>query len=377
MTGFRTTLRLSVGVADSFRGTLTRHETVFGRVTLRRLCLRASRTCIVVSAVLFSALVILAVGAAAQSSQPSAAQGNSAQATKPVQTATILSSAPGDGLGEYLIGPNDLLSISVLESPDLTRDVRVDADGTVGLPLLAEHPHVAGLSLAQAEALLKQKYKESGILNDPNITITLKELESKPVTLMGSVHQPGVFQVSGQVRLLRLISMAGGFGEDAGTAVQIIHEGDGDTPQVTEVKVEDLRQGRMEANVMVRGGDTVNVLPAGSVYVIGAVNHPGRFLLPSSGEQTSVLNVLALAEDLKRTAKPSHSVLIRKKGSKGEVEQIPVDLSKILARQQPDIPVLANDVLFVPDSTAKRAFARGLEAAIQLSTGVVLFGVVH
>jgi len=323
-------------------------------------------------------LLIFPTGAAAQSGQSSGAQPNVAPVSKPTaQTTTILSTLPGDGLGEYLIGPNDLLSISVLESPDMSRDVRVDSDGTLGLPLLAEHPHVAGLSLVQAEALLKKKYQESGILNNPSITITLKELESKPVTLMGSVHQPGVFQVSGQVRLLRLISTAGGFSEDAGTTVQVIREDPSGNPQLTEVKVEDLRQGRMDANVLVRGGDTVNVLPAGSVYVIGAVNHPGRFLLPSSGEQTSVLNVLALAEDLKRTAKASHSVLIRKKGTKGEVEQIPVDLPKILAREQPDIPVLANDVLFVPDSTAKRAFARGLEAAIQLSTGVVLFGVVH
>lgn len=280
-------------------------------------------------------------------------------------------------MGEYLIGPNDLLSISVLESPDLTRDARVDSDGTVALPLLAEHPHVAGLSLLQAETLLKKKYQESGILNSPNITVTLKELESKPVTLMGSVRQPGVFQVSGQVRLMRLLSMAGGLGEDAGTTVQIIREDGAGKQQVTEVSVDSLRQGRAEANVMVRGGDTVNVLPAGAVYVIGAVNHPGRFLIPSNGMQTSVLNVLALAEDLKRTAKPAHSVLLRRKGTTSEIEQIPVDLSKILARQQPDVPVLPNDVLFVPDSTAKRAFSRGLEAAIQVSMGLVLLGTVH
>jgi polysaccharide biosynthesis/export protein len=340
-------------------------------------CLLASRTTTAVSVALTALLLTFSTVAAAQSAQSSSGQGTATQSARSGQTTTILSTIPGDGLGEYLIGPNDLLSISVMESPDLTRDVRVDSDGTVGLPLLAEHPHIAGLSLTQAEALLKKKYQESGILNDPNITITLKELESKPVTLMGSVRQPGVFQVSGQVRLMRLISMAGGFSEDAGTKVQVIREDEGGTPKVTEVRVEDLRQGRVEANVPVRGGDTVNVLPAGSVYVIGAVNHPGRFLLPSSGEQTSVLNVLALAEDLKRTAKPAHSVLIRKKGPNGEVEQIPVDLSKILARQQPDIPVVANDVLFVPDSTAKRAFARGLEAAVQLSTGIVLLGVVH
>jgi polysaccharide biosynthesis/export protein len=315
--------------------------------------------------------------ATAKAQQPATAGTAVAPATRGGQTATIMSSIPGDALGEYLIGPDDLLSISVLESTELTRDVRVAADGTIGLPMLAEHVHVAGLTLAQAEALLKKKYQEGGILNDPNISISLKDLQSKPVTVIGSVRQPGVFQVSGQVRLMRLISMAGGFSEDAGKNVQLIRESSSGSQTVTEVKVEDLREGVTDANVPVRGGDTVNVMPSGSIYVIGAVNKPGRFLLPSDTQETSVLNVVAMAEDLKRTAKPAHSVLIRKKGTSGEIEQIPVDLSKILARQEPDIPVHPNDVLFVPDSTAKRAFARGLEAAVQVAAGVAVFGVVH
>jgi polysaccharide biosynthesis/export protein len=118
-------------------------------------------------------------------------------------------------------------------------------------------------------------------------------------------------------------------------------------------------------------------MPAGAVYVIGAVNKPGRFLLPSDTQQTSVLNIVALAEDLKRTAKASHSVLLRRTGTGTEVEEIPVDVSKILARQQPDIVIHANDVLFVPDSTAKRAFTRGLESALQVATGLVLIGATH
>jgi len=293
------------------------------------------------------------------------------------QTATILSSSSGDPLGEYLIGPNDLLSISVLESADLSRDVRVASDGTIGLPLLAEHPHVAGLTLSQAESLLKKKYQESGILNDPNITISLKELESKPVTVTGAVHLPGVFQVSGQVRLLRLLSMAGGLSEGAGNSIQIIHEGRPDAPdQITSVSTAGLMAGVPEANVTVRGGDTVNVLPAGAVYVLGAVSKPGRYLLPFDTEQTRVLNVLALAGDTTRTAKLSQCVLLRKKSASNDVEQIPVDLKKIRAQQQDDVMVRASDVLYIPDSNAKRAFSRGLEAAVQIATSVALLGVV-
>jgi len=376
LTGFRTTRRLNAGVVFSFRGTLTRHEFVFGRVSLRPVCLVASRTPTIVSALLIAAILAFAANAAAQSAEGNGGQGTATQSTRTSQTTTILSSGAGDGLGEYLIGPNDLLSISVLESPDLTRDVRVDADGNVGLPLLADHPHVAGLSLTQAEALLKKKYQEAGILNDPNITVTLKELESKPVTVSGAVRQPGVFQVSGSVRLLRLLTMAGGLAENSGTVVQLIREEATGPEHITEVKVADVRLGLDDANIVVKGGDIVNVPPAGAVYVLGAVNRPGRYLLPSDSEQTTVLNILAMAEDAKRTAKLSHSVLIRKKGNSGEVEQIPLDLKKIVAQQQADIVVRPNDVLFVPESTAKRAFTRGLEAAVQIATATAIYGAI-
>lgn len=276
---------------------------------------------------------------------------------------------------EYVVGPQDLLTISVLDSPELSREVRVAGEGTVGLPLLAERVRVAGLTLGQVEDLLKQKYQEGGILNQPEITVTLKELQSKPVTVTGAVRNPGVFQVTGQVRLLRLLSLAGGFSDDVGTTVKVIREDESGKTQVLQANVEDLREGKAEANLPVRGGDTVNVLQAGVIYVIGAVNRPGRFLLRSDTQQTTILNVLALVEDLKRTAKPDRAVLIRKQPQGAGVEQIPVDIRKILDHRQEDIAVMANDVLYIPDSTAKRAFTRGLEAAVQLATGAVLFGV--
>lgn len=340
----------------------------------RHVCTSTGRNAIVVFTALFAALLLVPCLTSAQTKPASNTQGSSAPAARTGQTTTILSSTAGDGVGEYLIGPNDLLSITVLESPELTRDVRVDADGTVGLALLAEHPHVAGLTLTQAEALLKKKYQEGGILNDPNITVTLKELESKPVTVSGAVRQPGVFQVSGSVRLLRLLTMAGGLGEGSGTTVQVIHEDASGSPHVTEVRVADVRLGMEQANVLVTGGDIVNVPPAGAVYVLGAVNKQGRMLLPSDMDQTTVLNILAMAEGTKRTAKLSQTVLLRKKGVSSEVEQIPLDLKKIVAQEQPDVILRPNDVLYVPDSTAKRAFARGLEAALQIVTAAAIYG---
>ena len=247
------------------------------------------------------------------------------------------------------------------------------ADGTIGLPLLAERVRVRGLTLSQAEDLLRQKYEEGGILNHANITVAVKELLSRPVTVTGAVKNPGVFQVTGTVRLLRLLSMAGGFSEDVGTRVDVLRQEPGGEIHQMTVVVQELREGQSQANLEIHAGDTINVQPAGAVYVLGAVNHPGRYLLRSDSQQTTILNVLALAEDLKRTAKPGSAVLIRKLGAGTGVEQIPVNIRMILEHKQEDVAVQANDVLYVPDSTAKRAFSRGLEAALQVACSVDRF----
>ncbi len=272
---------------------------------------------------------------------------------------------------DYAIGPQDLLNIAFLEAAELTRDVRVAPDGTISLPYLAERVQLTGLSLNQAEELLKRKYQEAGILNQPNISITLKELVSKPVTVMGAVRSPGVFQIGATLPLMRVITQAGGLGEDAGPMIQVMRAGATSQDQVVQVRIDDLRMGRLQANIPIYGGDTVNVLPAGTIFVVGAVNRPGRHALRGDNDQLTVLRVLALAEDLKRSAKPEAAVILRKDAS-GTTREIPVDLKKILQRKAPDVAVVANDVLFVPDSLGKRAAARGGEAAMQVGIMALL-----
>jgi len=274
---------------------------------------------------------------------------------------------------EYAIGAQDLLGITFLEAAELSRDVRVAPDGTISLPYLAERVVLSGLTLNQAEELLKRKYQEAGILNEPNISITLKELVSKPVAVMGAVRNPGVFQLGATTPLMRVITQAGGFTDDAGTIVQVVRAGTSSQDQVLRIRIEDLRMGLLEANIPVHGGDTVNVLPAGAVYVVGAVNRPGRHSLKSDSEQMTLLRLIALAEDTKRSAKLDATVILRKDES-GATKEIPVDLKKILQRKAPDVPVMANDIVFVPDSMGRRAAARGGDAAMQVGIMALLRG---
>jgi polysaccharide export outer membrane protein len=274
---------------------------------------------------------------------------------------------------EYAIGAQDLLGITFLEAAELSRDVRVAPDGTISLPYLAERVLLAGMTMNQAEELLKRKYQEAGILNQPNISITLKELVSKPVAVMGAVRNPGVFQLGATMQLMRVITQAGGFTDEAGTTVQVVRAGTSSQDQVIRVRIDDLRMGLLEANIPIHGGDTVNVLPAGAVYVVGAVNRPGRHTLRSDSDQMTLLRLIALAEDTKRTAKLDATVILRKDAS-GATREIPVDLKKILQRKAPDVAVLANDVVFIPDSMGRRVLSRMGEAAIQAGTTLLMLG---
>lgn len=299
---------------------------------------------------------------------------------------------PAAGPRDYVIGSQDLIAITVMESPELSREVRVGLDGTVSMPLLAERIRLQGLTLGEAERLLEKKYKEAGILNAPNVSIFIKELVSKPVTVSGAVRTPGTFQLGMQVPLVRVLTQAGGLSDEAGGMVQIIRGGalpratTDERPEIISIRIDDIFQGKPEANVPVHGGDIVNVVPAGAVYVVGAVNKPGRYLLRGSGDDLTVLRVLAMAEDTRRSAKVSQTIILRKDASlcpegapcgPEAIRQIPVDIKKILKRESPDVALLANDVLFVPESMARRAFTRGLEAALQVATGVAVVGAVR
>jgi len=277
-------------------------------------------------------------------------------------------------LKDYVIGPQDLLQVSFLEAPELAREVRVNSDGSINLPLM-ERFSLAGLTLDQAERLIARKYKEGRILNDPHVSISVKELQSKPVTVMGAVRSPGVFQVNGQSRLLRLISQAGGLLDESGPEIQVLRAAAPEGQQVVHISTSSVRDGDASANIPVWAGDTINVRPAGAVYVVGAVNRPGRHSLGGQSQGLTVLQLLALSEDLKRSARPDKAVLIRKKAS-GELEKIPVNLKRILGQKEADVTLLANDVLFVPDSSGKRALTRGLESAIQIATSVAILGVI-
>jgi polysaccharide export outer membrane protein len=276
---------------------------------------------------------------------------------------------------EGQIGPEDLLEITILGAEELNRTVRVNNAGEISLPLIG--PLVAaGRTARELEQEIGRRLAER-YMRDPQVSVFLKELNSRGVAVFGAVARPGVYQVRRRSSLVEMLSLAGGLAEDAGDRVLITRSPErvlaGELAPVVEVHLKDLLQsGRPELDLPIWPGDVVRVPRAGVIYVVGEVHKPGGFLLRSN-ENISVLQSLALAEGLTRTAARSRVRIIRTDASTGARQEIPVDLGRILDGKAPDLLLQPRDIVFVPNSTARGAFYRSAEAAVGIVSGLIVF----
>ncbi len=306
---------------------------------------------------------------------------------------------------EYRIGPDDLLEISVFEAPELNRSPRVSAGGEISLPLLGPVPS-AGLTPRELESVLEELLRRT-FMRDPHVSVFVREMQSHPVSVFGAVKRPGVFQIRGAKTLVEVLSMAEGLAEDAGDTVLVIRgagfaartasnaeppanhpaeaagAGEPGSPaavvpapassQTLEVDLKRLLDsGDPGANLLVYPGDVVKVTRAGIVYVVGEVKKPGGYLLKSN-ENITVLQALALAEGLTRTAAKGFARIIRTEESTGKRAETPIDLGRIMAGKALDPPLRPRDIVLVPNSTARTGLYRGAEAAVSVVSGLIVF----
>ncbi len=270
--------------------------------------------------------------------------------------------------GEYLLGPGDVLRIDVFEVEDLSGDVTLGPDGTIGLPLIGRI-EAAGQTVLDVQAELTRRYGD-GLLRDPQISVTVDEFRSQPVSVVGAVKEPGVYQLRGRRRLIDVLALAGGFTEMAGETITISRGGD--SADELEISVRRLlRPGASdEDNPFVQPRDVVRVSTAGIVYVLGAVQKPGGYPIRDQ-EAMTVLSAVSLAEGSEGTASLQRARIIRGRGASRQ--EIPIKLRDILHGRAQDSTLEPNDILYLPDSRTKNAFNRGAEAIVQMATGLVIW----
>jgi len=267
------------------------------------------------------------------------------------------------------IGPDDLLALSVYDSPELTRTVRVDADGNIRLPMLKDPIQVRGMVPSQLESAIAKSLTKGNVLVDPIVTVTIVEYQSRPVNVVGAVKNPLVFQATRPIPLLDAIARAGGMREDAGSDIVVSKEvmQDGKPARITQtIPVRKLIDNADPAlNVMLHGGEEVLVPEALKIYVVGNVKKPGAYPVRND-EETTILQLLALSEGL--TPYSSNVAYVYRRSPGGSKTEVPVPLAKIMKRQSPDVPLQANDILYIPDNNGKRLTAETLDRIAGLGT---------
>ncbi len=364
-----------------------------------------------------------------------------------------LSKGAKSGPHEYVIGNGDLLDISVFDVPELTRELRVSQTGTIGIPLVPIRLRVAGLTELQAEQKIAEVLEANGLVSHPDVGVMVKEHRSRPITIVGAVQHPMVYEADRSVTLLEVLAEAGGVAPDAGDTVIVSRAHSATFIEVTESAAIDnkgkpasglgsshlksmrpqalrpasgaaktpapgssvfpsasqmsqntaappgpgnpapaqdsapsslitinlnelLETGDLRNNIPLQAGDVVTVPHAGIVYVLGAVNRPGGFVVSNDRTQLTTLKVLSLAGGLTKIAKMDHAVIIRK-DDQGKQTETEVDLKKVVNRESEDLQMRASDILYVPDSRTKQLLLSAVALGVAVGTAVAIYRVAY
>ena len=284
----------------------------------------------------------------------------------------------------YVLGSGDQITIRLPDAEEINdKPVQVDNDGFLRLPMVGR-VQAAGLTVAQFEVELTSRLKT--YLLHPDVGVSVVKFSSQPVSIVGAVKNPGVYQVEGRRTVFEILSLAGGLDAAAGSTLNITRRlefgrlplpnaVDDPTRQfsIANLKLKSiLNASNPEENIAIKPHDVITVPKAELIYVIGEVQKSGGFPL-NEQDSITVLQALSLAGGLDKTASPRGSKILRAAPGKPKRDEIAVNVKAILDGKAPDVPLKPEDILFVPNSQPKRAAARAAEAAIQIGTGVVIW----
>jgi polysaccharide export outer membrane protein len=268
--------------------------------------------------------------------------------TPPVAGSLDEKTIPTASSAALAIGPGDEVEITVYGAPDLSGRTRVNADGNISIPLIG-YVRLAGLSSSEAESTIENQLHQNNIVNDPHVSVYVKDYTSSGISVSGEVAKPGFYSAIGPHRLFDVLQAAGGPTDRAANKVVISHR-DQEPKDATTLYISKDPAEMAANNVVLQPGDTVVVPKAGIVYVLGEVNRPGGYVLNSTGGIT-VLQVVAVAGGPTHVASAGKTRLLRRTENGFQEQQI--DVKKLLRGKAQDVAVRDQDILFIPSSGFK------------------------
>lgn len=311
---------------------------------------------------------------------------------------------------DYRVGPGDLLSIRVLGVTQFDQSTRVSNSGKMSVPYVGVLP-VAGMTAFNIENLIAKELKEKSIVAEPWVRVQVAEYNAQPVFVMGEVATPGQFMINGEMRLLDVISKAGGIRPTAADEAYLIRSREAMDPSPATVEVKssgkdsegspkpsadalpvvaitqglgkrttinlaELTEGsKPELNLQLQGGDILYIPTAQPkvIYVIGEVAFPGAYVLPRDYAEITATRALAYAGGpRRRSAKTSKAVVVRRSAD-GTVKPIEFDVAENIKEGHQDVQMQPDDIIFVPRSWGKMTGYKMLDMIAHMTHQFVIF----
>jgi polysaccharide export outer membrane protein len=329
------------------------------------------RALLLTTFLILSQLVVSAQEAAATTaSQPAQASATPASNAATIDAARV---AQLDAESRYRIGAGDLIDVRVFGKPQFSRDsVRVDSRGMIRMPLIEEEIKAACRTEAELAAEISRLLLE--YVRHPQVDVFVKEYQSQPVAVLGSVRSPSRFQLQRRVRLLELLSFTGGPSDNAGRTIQIVHAAQSsvcdaggqsasadDLAVVDYYKLADTLRGDEKANPFVRAGDIISVVEADQIYVVGNVTRPSALSLR---DPITISRAIAMVGGTLPDTKKDRVRIVRQAPGSTAKTEIFVDLKAIDKKQAEDVELIANDIVDVPVSGSKRLLKSFIGAVV-------------
>jgi polysaccharide export outer membrane protein len=280
------------------------------------------------------------------------------------------------------LGPEDLIQIQVYNFPEFSRSARISTNGAIQLPLVKQPISVAGKLPSEIETEIADILRDSELVVNPAVTVSVLEYGSRPISVAGAVKAPLIFQAIGRVTLVDAIIRAGGLAPEAGPEILVNRRttgADGKKQVFTQHINAHLlfNEDGGESNIELSGGEEIRVPLAGKVYVVGDVKSSGAFPVTDNSD-TTVLKVLSLAGGV-GSYSSAEAFIIRRDEITGTKQKIPIDLKGILKQNTPDFPLLADDIFFVPEDTKRKQTALVLDRLVTytaaIATGLAIYSV--
>ena len=271
------------------------------------------------------------------------------------------------------LAPGFMVNLQIFDGADFSGPYRLDEAGNISLPFVGAI-NLSGQTVAEARDIVAAKLKTAQLFNQPQVQVTVQEYSAPMVTIMGEVTAPGKYPLLAERKLVEVLSLAGGLTPAAGDNLEI-ERNDGAEHHVLKVNYGRGMSPANVADVNVKPGDVIQVPRAGMVYVLGAVNRPGAYLMQEDGK-LDVTQAIALAYGTSIQASTGKIRIIRRNPD-GSLLEIPVHYKRTIKAESASVVLQPQDVVYVPPSSIKSALVSSQQVLSSAASASIYYGLVH